>query len=325
MNNITLKDIGKKLGISATAVSKALRDSKDISEETKTLVRLTAKKMGYIPNNIAISLRKGSPKTIAVVINDLQNPFFAALCDIVFKKINQTKYTANLYFTNEHLLTKQTTHNIIQNKTSGVISFVEPKDEIVDAFHAKKIPFTLIGINSPFLNVNSLYTDDYMGGRLVGEEFVRRNLKKALFLTNSFSETSYRRYSGFSDVIIKNQKHVDIIPFDGVSDQNIIIKSLNVIEKNNYDFVFCFSDYLAIKITRALEKRVMNTPVVVFGFDDLNRLYNVIEKTNSVSADYEKIVEMGIKTTINQIESENNVYNYINKMFPVHLSLIKKN
>lgn len=324
MSNVTLKDIAKKLGISATAVSKSLKNSSDISEETKALVRKTAKELGYVPNNIAISLKSGGPKTIAVVINDLQNPFFAALCDMVFKKLSKTDHSASLYFTNEHLLTYATAQKIIQNKSSAVISFVEPKDDIAELFVSKKIPFTLIGINSPIPNINSLYTDDFSGGHQVGEIFVAKKLNKALFLTNSFSETSYRRYSGFSEAILTKGGHVDIIPFDGVSDQTIVEKSLKAIEKNKYDFVFCFSDYLAIKITRAIDYRKIGRPVIVFGYDDLNRFYNVIEKTNSVSSNYDEIVDHGIAITIDQIESENKQFKYVNKMFPVHLSLIKK-
>jgi len=48
-----IKDIAKKLGISAAAVSKALNNRKDISEKLKRKVRETARELNYTPNSIA--------------------------------------------------------------------------------------------------------------------------------------------------------------------------------------------------------------------------------------------------------------------------------
>lgn len=66
-NQVKLKDIGRKLNLSAMAISKALKDAPDISKATKELVKKTALEMGYIPDFWAKNSRKGNLNNIAYI------------------------------------------------------------------------------------------------------------------------------------------------------------------------------------------------------------------------------------------------------------------
>jgi LacI family transcriptional regulator len=63
---VTLKTIGEKLNISATAVSKALRGDRSISEETTRKVKKLVEELNYRPNSIAKSLRTNETKTLGL-------------------------------------------------------------------------------------------------------------------------------------------------------------------------------------------------------------------------------------------------------------------
>ena len=76
MGRVTIKDIAKKLNINASTVSRALRDHVDVSEEMKVKVKKLAEKMGYHPNQMAISLRNGHSKTIGLIIPEISMFFF---------------------------------------------------------------------------------------------------------------------------------------------------------------------------------------------------------------------------------------------------------
>jgi len=54
---VTLKQIAKELDVSISTVSKSLRDSPEISEDTRQKVQAFAKLYNYKPNNIALSLK----------------------------------------------------------------------------------------------------------------------------------------------------------------------------------------------------------------------------------------------------------------------------
>src|SRR5678816_2735802 len=77
MNNVTLKKLAGELNMSPSTVSRALRDSHEISQETKDRVKALADKLDFQLNPYASSLRKNKSRTIAVVIPEIQNNFFS--------------------------------------------------------------------------------------------------------------------------------------------------------------------------------------------------------------------------------------------------------
>ncbi len=74
---VTIKDIAKALGLSTSTVSRALRDSYEISPETKKLVLEYAEKIKYHPNPIALSLKERRSRSIGVIVCEIANSFFS--------------------------------------------------------------------------------------------------------------------------------------------------------------------------------------------------------------------------------------------------------
>lgn len=317
---VTLKDIAESLGLSINAVSKALRDRPDISEETKKKVRQKADELGYIPDNQATSLRRGRTNLIAVVFNDFYNPYFSIFCDKVFREIEVLGFQSSLIFCNTTLMDMKDVENILVNKFCGVISFVEPTDSVSEFFRQRGIPFTLIGINSNSPAVDCIYTDDFEGGRLVGEHFVNGPCRHALYLTNSFSETSYRRFSGFSAAVTPSGKPFIIIPYQLQDD--VIRKAYGKIAEENCDFIFCFSDSLAIALCSYLQDKNYKRPITIMGYDNLHKYYPIIQKLNSVDSNMDEIIKYASEHIVAKITGHIEMQKKIEKMFPVSLSLI---
>src|SRR5438477_802451 len=78
---VTIKDIAKALGLSTSTVSRALRDSYEISPETKKLVLEYAEKINYHPNPIALSLKERRSRSIGVIVSEIANSFFSQAID----------------------------------------------------------------------------------------------------------------------------------------------------------------------------------------------------------------------------------------------------
>ncbi len=76
---ITIKDIAKALNISASTVSRALKDHPDISRETKEAVNTLAAKLRYKPNAVALSLKNSKTNTIGVIIPEVVHYFFSSV------------------------------------------------------------------------------------------------------------------------------------------------------------------------------------------------------------------------------------------------------
>jgi LacI family transcriptional regulator len=73
----TLKDIANALGLSTSTVSRALRDTYEISPKTKKRVLEYAEKINYQPNPNALSLKERRSKSIGVVVSEVANHYFS--------------------------------------------------------------------------------------------------------------------------------------------------------------------------------------------------------------------------------------------------------
>ena len=76
MSKVSLRDLAKTLNVSISTVSKGLRNSYEISEQTRRRVLEAARDMGYNPNPYAGSLRHHKSKTIGLLVPELTNNFF---------------------------------------------------------------------------------------------------------------------------------------------------------------------------------------------------------------------------------------------------------
>src|SRR5437868_15112472 len=76
---IRLKDIAEKAGVSLMTVSKALRDSSDISLKTRERIRKLAAELRYVPDSMAAGLRTKRSNLFGVVVSSIADPIFARI------------------------------------------------------------------------------------------------------------------------------------------------------------------------------------------------------------------------------------------------------
>lgn len=102
MDNITIKMLAKELNLSTAAISKALRDSHEISTPTKQRVQELASRLNYIPNAYAGSLRIRKSKTIAVVLPEVADSFFSQAINGIEAIAEERGYHVLIYLTHEN-------------------------------------------------------------------------------------------------------------------------------------------------------------------------------------------------------------------------------
>ncbi len=94
---VTLKDIAKACNVSFSTVSKALKNSPEISQKTIDAVNKKAMELGYHPNAAAIALRTNRSYDIGVIFEDitgsgLQHQYFARIFDSINESANKAGY-----------------------------------------------------------------------------------------------------------------------------------------------------------------------------------------------------------------------------------------
>src|SRR5689334_7536393 len=76
---VTVHDVAARSGVSIATVSRTLREPHRVSEDTRVRVLAAVDELGYRPNRAARSLRQGRTGIIALVVPDIENPYFASM------------------------------------------------------------------------------------------------------------------------------------------------------------------------------------------------------------------------------------------------------
>src|SRR5215469_15465731 len=98
---VTLKDVARAAGVSKATVSLVLRESPLVHAETRARVLGEMRRLGYVYNRAAANLRRQHSSNVALVINDLSNPFFAEFAAGVDEALAAAGYVTLLGSTGE--------------------------------------------------------------------------------------------------------------------------------------------------------------------------------------------------------------------------------
>ncbi len=98
---VTIKDVARLAGVSASSVCRALADPARVRPETRERVEHAARELGYHPNRVARSLITGRTLNIGVVLPDLANPFFPSVVKSIQTRARELDYAVFLSDTDE--------------------------------------------------------------------------------------------------------------------------------------------------------------------------------------------------------------------------------
>ncbi|HWK99027.1 MAG TPA: LacI family DNA-binding transcriptional regulator [Parapedobacter sp.] len=138
MPNITLRDIASALGLSVSTVSKALRDSYEISDNTKKRVSDFARANHYFPNRMAKSLKEGKSGSIGVVVCSIDNSFVSRMLDGIDGTCVASGYDIIIMQSKESLQQEQACLKQLEARgVEGVL--ISPSAETVDMGHIDQL------------------------------------------------------------------------------------------------------------------------------------------------------------------------------------------
>lgn len=254
MRSTNLKRLAEELGLSISSVSKALRDSYEISEDTKKRVREMADKLNYQPNPFASSLRRKKSITIAVVIPEIANNFFALAMDGIQMVAQQKGYHVLTYLTHEDYKNEESTIRHLQGgRVDGVlISLCRDTADVshLASLHETGIPLVFFDRVPETMECPTVTTDDYESGFKATEHLIQAGCKKiaCLSLSNYLSIT-HKRMNGYEDALEKynikaDPKLVVQCTNDNAANLDMIKKLLT--RKDRPDGIFATVEKLAI-------------------------------------------------------------------------------
>ena len=234
---ITLKQLAKELKVSISTVSKALRDSPEISVETIEKVKFLANKYNYRPNKIALSLKSNRTLTIGVIIPDILNRFYSKVLNGIHDSADQFGYDVITINTKESLLKEVDSLQIFSSGTVDGVIIAMSEETLnkndynhIKEFTMKETPIVMFDRVTDKINCDKVIIDDFdaiynevkslkdLGRKKIGFISTINELNVGKYRANGFRKASFDFFGKFDENLIlrisKNRdKHIEIEKF----------------------------------------------------------------------------------------------------------------
>jgi len=209
MSTVNLKQLARALNLAPSTVSRALRDSHEISQETKERVKKLAAELGFQPNPYASSLRQSKSKTIAVIVPEIENNFFSQVMNGIEKIAQGKGYHVLIYITHEDFNREKSILQLLRNgRVDGILISVSNTthnfDHIEDYVKAG-VPLVSFDRVYEGLEVPSVTTDDVQASRKATERLLAAGCKRIAFLSLAENlSISSKRKAGYLQALKKH-------------------------------------------------------------------------------------------------------------------------
>ncbi len=275
----TLKQIAKEFEVSISTVSKALSDSPEISEATKTKIKEYAKLQNYKPNSTAKNLKNQRTNTIGVIIPNILNPFFAKVFSGIEKAALAKGYNVITGISNESHEKEMEVMDMLNNGTIDgfIVSVAEETQSKKEYQHFKEIinsgtPIVMFDRVADSIVCDKVIVDDFESAFEATQHLVKLGSKKiALLSTIGNLSVGELRFEGYQKALKEN--HIKI-------DSNLLVlenelelfdaKLANLFQKEKVDAVFALDEHASTMAMKLAIKKGIKIPeqLNIIGFAD---------------------------------------------------------
>lgn len=310
---VTLSDIAKATGYSINTVSHALNGKTDIAEKTRAYICETAKKLGYIANYTASSMRTGKSKTVAVIIPDIKNPYFSVILKCMEKIFFAAGYTIALFNTDENAdLERDAINACLGRNIDGIIITPTQKSaQNLVYLREASVPYVLLGRHFKNISDNYVGHDDIEAGYNATRHLLELGHKNiAFFNADQDIICSNERLGGYKTALEEANIHynenslIHLSPTAKESEPPIIADFFD--EHPECTAVVAFNDliaFLTVKYLQSIGKRVPED-ISVVGVDNILGEFSFPFPLTSVDLSIQDIASEAAQLLITLLNSE---------------------
>jgi LacI family transcriptional regulator len=321
---ITLKQIARELDVSISTVSKALKDSPEISEDTKQKIQAFAKLYNYRPNNIALSLKNRKTNTIGIIIPEIVHHFFSKVIRGVELVANQRGYNVIIGLSNESFSKEVINMEMLANGSIDgfIISISKETQQLQDYHHFNEtmnqgMPIVMFDRVVSDINCDKVVVNDFNGAKRAVEKLIENKCENiALITTKDYVSVGKLRTQGYLDALQEHNitPEADLIlkmgdTPDYEENLEILESEIEQLFKTNpkIDGVFAVNELYALYAMKVARKLGLDVPnnVQVIGFTDGVLSKHATPSLTTVSQHAQQMGEKAAHLLIDKLESEN--------------------
>ena len=301
----SLKDLAQALGVSIPTVSRALKDSPEISRELCAKAKKLAKEMNYRPNPFAMSLRKNAPRIIGVIVPDIVTHFFASILNGIENMAIDNGYfviitTSHESFEHE----KRNIENLVNMRVEGIIACLSQETTDFSHFAALK------EINMPLILFDRVCLTDQFSS-VIADGAQSAQMATQHLLDNGSKRVAFIGGANHLD-IVKRRKH-------GYLEAKIATETLLSLPQPP-DAILAMNDTLAFAAMEVIKRHGLRIPddIAIIGYTDEQHANYVEPKLSAVSHQTYKMGETACQLLIDQIKGDRTVKQVV---IPTHLQI----
>lgn len=239
---VTREDVAKLAGVSGTTVSYVMNNTKRISPEVRQRVWDAAKQLNYHPSLLARGLATNETKHIAIIVKNLQNPYYTAIQEGIQSIAAQEGYIVSVLSAHESPVANM--NQLLSRGIDGVI---------IASFSAGYIK-ELIKPNSPMAVVNEGQSAAFYKNAIFNmvEAFHKLGHRRVAFLSGlPLNSPAHHRYQNFYEALQFYGMETDPALFiggNGVTDEQTGYEMADALLRSGVPFtgVFTINDLMAI-------------------------------------------------------------------------------
>lgn len=278
MEEISLKTIANRLGISISTVSRALKNHPDIKDETKKAVIQLAEELEYEPNHLAFQLLKRKSNAIGVIVPKISYPLYADAISGMEAVAEAEGYQLLICQSNEDYQKEiKQINSLIASRVSGIILSVSAHTTQYDhllRIQSRNIPFVLFNRDCEQVICSKVLIDNHKAAFEAVNHLLSTGKQRIAFLGGPpHLQISQRREQGYRDALTRaghglDQELIHHVEFRKEAIIHTISKLLNGPQPP--DALLTYSDQIAQRALVMARQRGLRIPqdLAVIGFND---------------------------------------------------------
>ncbi len=281
MSRSTIKEIAQALNLSVSSVSRALRDSYEIGEDTKKKVLEYAQSVNYRPNPLALGLKERRSHSICVIVPEIANNFFSEVINGIDMAAYAKGYNVFVFQSHEdcareieciqHGLDRRVDGFIIS--LSGTTSHYDHLKMLID----ERVPTVYFDRVPPFSQVNKVVVDNFEGAYNGTKHLIDMGKKRIANLSSPlYLSITQERHAGYLACLKDHGIEIDenLIRFCSFAPEDAFQAIHHVVANAQPDALFINSDRLTLNSLQAIKKsqHLIPTPLEIVGFTNFKHV-----------------------------------------------------
>lgn len=314
MKRVSLKDIARLAGVSPSTVSFVLNGKAKQMRISNTLAEKiiqVARKEGYHPNQVAVSLRTGKSHMLGLIVESMSGNFFASFARVIEEEAATHGYKV-VYCSTENQ--QQKAHELIgilgHQQVDGYIVTPSPgMEEDIRTLAETKKPVVLMDSYFPGIDVPHVLVNNYEGVSRGMEHLIEKGHRRIGFVTVDLNLVQMEeRLKGYRDSIEKHNipaddSYVLYVGYDAEKEKTIQQISDFITGQPDLDAIFFATNYLGLLGLESIHRLGYKLPddLAMISFDDHDVFRFYPPGITCIRQPVEEIAKMALELLMDQL------------------------